>query len=270
MNILLNEKDLCIQETYQPDKKTLITSASDVENIKPFVSLNLFTAQNLHGAHKPTLIPASGKAIITYVISGEAAYTDSTGKRGILKKDGWSWVISGSGIWHSMEPITDDYRGLELVIALSPALENSAPQSAYLNPEVSAQRDTAQVLIGWHGKQRSQFAIPSLTNYLVVHLNAQQTWCYDLPLNHQFAWVAVVSGSVETRAGEPLSESFMVTNRPTEKIELHALTDSILVLGSALEFAYDLVFQKDSVHTSIEALDLGVKGISAAAKSFPR
>lgn len=273
MNISLKDIYRFMEDPYQQDKNNLITAESDLEKIKPFISLELFTArtmpgENSPGASQPTLTPASGKAIITYVVSGEAAYSDSTGKRGILKKDGWSWVITGSGIWYSIEPITSDYVGVQLCIALSPALENSPPQCAYLDPVLTAQDDPAQLLIGWHGKNRSTFAIPSLMNYLVVHLNAQQRWRYELPLNHQFAWVAVVSGRVETTEGEIHPNSVTVFSRPVAKIEFHALADSILVLGSSAEFGHDLIFQNGSVHTSTEALHLGFKGISEARKTL--
>jgi redox-sensitive bicupin YhaK (pirin superfamily) len=271
MNISPKDIKRSTEDSYLQDKDNLISSHSDAEKIKPFLSLKRFTASTKPGENQPspnqaTLAPASGQAIITYVIAGEAEYSDSTGKRGILKKDGWSWVIAGSGIWHSIEPITSDYVGVQVSIALSPALENSPPQSAYLNPELTTRADPAQVLIGWHGKNRSQFAIPSLTNYFVVHLKAWQRWSYEFPLNHQFAWAAVVSGQVKAGAGEPLPNSVTVFSRPAEKIDFHALTDSILVLGSALEFGHDLISHQGSVHTSTEALQLGLKGISAAAK----
>lgn len=267
MNSLLNEKVLGISEINQQNQHNLIHS-QDAESIKPFISLTRCGAQTIAGktTDSVSFTTASGKAIITYVISGEAAYLDSTGKRGTLKKDGWSWMIAGSGIGYNIEPITHDYLAIELGIALSPALENAAPQSAYLNPEIRTQSDPAQVLIGWHGKQRSHFAIPSLVNYLVVHLNAQQTWCYDLPLNHQFAWIAIISGRLDGSAGELRSDSLTLVRRPQSRIELHAQEDSILMLGSALEFAYDLVSHKNSVHTSPEALQISLQRIAAMEK----
>lgn len=267
MNISPKDLDHQMENSYQQDKDNLITAARALEKIKPFISLKIFTARTQPNV--PTLTSASGQAIITYVIAGEAAYSDSTGKQGKLKKDGWSWVIAGSGIWHSIEPITRDYVGVQVCIALSPALENSPPQSAYLNPELNAQGDDpAQLLIGWHGKNRSDFAIPSQLNYLVVPLKAQQHWSYELPLNHQFAWAAVISGCVTTSDGELLPNSISIFNRPTTTMDFHAQADSIVVLGSSLEFGHDLIFHNSSVHTSTEALQIGFKGISAAGKTL--
>jgi redox-sensitive bicupin YhaK (pirin superfamily) len=266
MNISPKDLARSTEDSYQQDKDNLITSGTDMEKIKPFISLKRFTVRVMSDDNRPKLVPASGQAIITYVIAGEAEYSDSTGKRGILKKDGWSWVIAGSGIWHSIEPITNDYVGVQVCIALSPALENSSPQSAYINPEFTTRADPTQVLIGWYGKNRSQFAIPALTNYFVIHLNAWQRWTYEFPLSHQFAWAAVVSGQVQASAGKPLPGGVTVFSRPTEKIDFHALTDSILVLGSSLEFDHDVIIKNGSVHTSTEALQLGLKGISTAGK----
>jgi redox-sensitive bicupin YhaK (pirin superfamily) len=266
MNTSLNERDSNMEATYLQHKNNLLAAENDVEKIKPFISLNLLSAHSQQG--EPALTPASGQAIITYVIAGEAAYSDSTGKQGRLKKDDWSWVIAGSGIWHSIVPITSDYIGVQVCIALSPALENSPPQSAYLHPELNAPGDDpAKLLIGWHGKNRSDFAIPSQLNYLVVPLKAQQRWSYELPLNHQFAWVAVISGHLATSKGEMLPNSLGIVNRPTAKMDFHAQVDSILVLGSSLEFGHDLIVHQGSVHTSSEALQIGCKGISAAGKA---
>jgi hypothetical protein len=51
-------------------------------------------------------------------------------------------------------------------------------------------------------------------------------------------------------------------------MDFHAQVDSILVLGSSLEFGHDLIFHNSSVHTSTEALQIGCEGISAASKTW--
>ena len=82
MNSLLNEKVLGTSEINQQNQHNLIHS-QDADSIKPFISLTRFDAQTIAGksADNASFTTASGKAIITYVISGEAAYSDSTGKR---------------------------------------------------------------------------------------------------------------------------------------------------------------------------------------------
>jgi redox-sensitive bicupin YhaK (pirin superfamily) len=267
MTTSTNDSNSNMEATYLQHKNNVFAAESDIEKIKPFISLNLLSAQSQQG--EPALTPASGQAIITYVIAGEAAYSDSTGKQGRLQKDGWAWVIAGAGIWHSITPVTRDFIAVQMCIALSPALENSPPQSAYLHAEPNAiDGDPAKLLIGWHGKKRSDFAIPSQLNYLVVPLKAEQHWSYELPLNHQFAWVAVVSGLVTTSEGKTLPQGVNIFNRRTAKMDFHARTDAVIVLGSSLEFGHDLIIQNSSVHTSTEALQIGYKGISAAEKHY--
>lgn len=261
-----------MDDTYQQDKDSWITQP-DLAHIKPFISLKYLAGRNVTETNRATLTPASGQAIITYVISGEADYSDSTGKHGVLKPDGWSWVISGAGIWYSLAPRTKDYMAVQLCIALSPALENAPPQCAYINTddfteEKPAEDDPAQVLIGWHGKSRSKFAVPALLNYLVVHLEAGQTWNYEFPLNHNFAWMAIISGRLLAAKHEILPNTVTIFKRPTEKIECRAVTGSIVVVGSSADFDHDLISQHGSVHTSIDALRLGLKGISDAEKNL--
>ncbi len=278
MNTSLKDMYPDLGASVQQDKDNLIKTLSNLEKIKPFISLKIFTSQaannktsskkNSSSENQTNLIAASGQAILTYVVAGEAAYSDSTGKRGILKKNGWSWVIAGSGICYSIEPLTSDYVGVQVCIALSPALENSPAQSAWLEPVAKLPNDPVQVLIGWHDKSRSKFAVPSQVNYFVVHLKAHQRWRYELPLNHKFAWMGLVSGQLQTSAGEAQPQDVNIFNRTDEKIEFHALADSILVLGSSMEFGYDLMFQQNSVHTSTEALLLGLKGIAEAKRVF--
>jgi redox-sensitive bicupin YhaK (pirin superfamily) len=259
-NPLPDQHDLPVNP-HQQDKDNLFAALDDINKLKPFVSFAAITAPI--GKQQADFTPASGQAIIVYVVAGEATYSDSTGKRGTLKQGGWCWIISGSGIWYSIEPTTPDFHSVQLRIALTPALENSPPQSAYLEPELVA---PSQLLLGWHGRSRSKFACPSQVNYLIVRLNSHQDWDYELPLDHKFAWVAVISGEVTTTSGKILSGQIKLFNRPITKIEIRAHVGSILAVGSSMEFGYDLTFHDhSSIHTAREALKQGLLGIAAAA-----
>lgn len=258
MNSSQNNLSPVVKENFTHSQDNVTNILADAANIQPFVSLKYLT--------NPTNRLASGCAIITYVISGEAAYADTTGKCGTLKKNEWSWIIAGSGIGYSITPTTPEFLAVQVCIALSPALENSAPQSAYQASAKTTRENPVEVLIGWHGLSRGEFAYPSLVNYFVVHLKSQQQWKFELPLNHQFSWAAVVSGHVQTADGKNLSNQANRLDQPSRNTLFHALTDSILVLGSSPEFGHDLVFKNDSVHTSQEALHMGLKGIAAAEK----
>lgn len=238
------------------------------EKMKPFVSLKLLRAGSDAKISQAALMPASGQAIITYLIAGQAIYSDSTGKRGALTQDGWSWVISGAGVVSKLEPITSDYLAIQLCIALTPAMENSLPQSAYLNADEMEREGPAQVLIGWHGNHRGKFALPSLMNYVVVHLKARQTWHYEVSTNHHFAWVFLVGGGLATAEGEVTANKITILNRTSEKIRLCATADAVFVIGSSQDFMHDLIFQKNSVHTSREALQLSLETLADLEESL--
>lgn len=249
------------------DKRNLFWQKYALETLQPFVSLQILSAADI-GKTGTSSTATSGKAIITYIISGEAVYADSTGKRGRLQKDGWSWVISGNGICYSLEALTADFLCVQLDIALSPALENSVPQSTYLDSSATMSDKQARVLIGWYENDRSQFAIPSHVNYLVVHLKAGEHWAYELPLNHKFSWAYVVTGDIKTAFGNQFAGDIVYVDRDGDKFSASALANSILLVGSAMEFGYDLVFQGDSVHTSPESLQQSIQGIADAKKAM--
>lgn len=260
MNVSQNNLSPVSDMTYQHSENNLIGRLADATTLSPFISLKYLT--------NATKTCASGSAIITYVVSGEAIYSDSTGKSGKLKKNEWSWILAGSGIGYSLTPKTLDYLAIEMCIALSPALENAAPQSAYQAATTRTQKNPVEVLMGWNGNNRGEFAYPSLINYFVIHLKAQQQWTFELPLNHQFSWAAIVSGHVQTAEGKNLHNHAALLDQSSRKTVFHALSDSTLILGSSPEFGYDLVFHNNSVHTSPEALLLGLKGIATAEKNF--
>ncbi len=221
-----------------------------LEALKPFVSLEILSAHDLHNAGTIS----SGTAVITYVLAGEALFSDSTGNSDTLKQEDWSWVISGNGIRNSIEPLTPNFKCIQVGIALSPALENSSPQSRYVRIGTAPFHKQVRILIGWYEQDRSQFAFPAGANYLAVHLKSGDSWSYDLPLNHKFSWAFVVSGQVKTNSRKHNPGELIYTARGDDKLSVRASEDSVLVVGSAIEFGYDLVFHESSVHTSPESL----------------
>jgi redox-sensitive bicupin YhaK (pirin superfamily) len=250
------------------DSGNLIAQQHLCEKMKPFLSLKLIGANTTHDQHRNDLVYSSGQAIITYVLSGQAAYADSTGKRGLLKQGGLSWVLSGAGVWSHMEPATENYLAIELCVALAPALEHSPPQSAWLDAAWVEREGPAALLIGWFGDNKGAFTLPSLMNYAVVNLQARQEWHYTLPANHSVVWVLVVNGSLITEAGEVAANHIVLLEPESRNIRLQATTDSIVVVGSSQTFDHDLMSQENSVHTSSDALRLGRARLSELAASL--
>lgn len=239
-------------------EKNVFFRAQALESIQPFVSLEIISARDLGTSS----VLISGTAVITYVLAGEALFSDSTGRNGTLKKDDWSWVISGNGIRSFMEALTPDFKCIQLKIALSPALENSAPQSQYIRMPDALFNVQVRLLLGWHEQDRSQFAFPAGTNYLAIHLKVGESWSYDLPLNHKFSWACVASGQIKTNSGKHKPGDLIYLERDSDKLSVRALVDSVLFVGSAIEFGYDLVFHEYSVHTSPESLQRALVGKS--------
>lgn len=262
MQTMLREINSASQKFTQYDHGNLIAQQHPDQKMKPFVALKLLSASSSARINQLTAMPSSGQAIITYIISGQALYSDSTGKHGTLMQDDWSWVISGTGVVSRLEPITSDYLAIQLCIALTPAMETSVPQSAYINSEPMERESPAQVLIGWHRHQSGVFTLPSLMNYLVVHLHSDQSWNYEVPINHRLVWVLVVRGSLVTPEGEIKANRITMLSATREKIKLRATADAIFVVGSCQEFMYDLICTKNSVHTSHEALHLGLQKLA--------
>lgn len=247
-----------LEKFTQCDSGNLIAQQNLSEKIKPFLSLKLIGAGQASDLQQDDLVYASGRATITYVISGQAVYADSTGKRGLLKQGGLSWVLSGAGAWSQITPATNNYLALELSVALAPALENSPTQSAWLDANLIERDGPAGLLVGWFGENKGNFTLPSLMNYALVNLRARQDWSYELPANHRVVWVFVISGALMAAEGEIAANQIRVLDGSSGKIKVRATAGSLFVVGSSQEFAHDLIAHKNSVHTSTDALQLGL------------
>jgi redox-sensitive bicupin YhaK (pirin superfamily) len=252
----------------QYDSGNLIALQNLSKGIQPFLSLKLIGAGPASDSEQNAPVFTSGQALVTYVIAGQAAYEDSTGKRGLLKQGGLSWVLSGGGMWSCIEPVTTNYLAIELCVALAPALENSPPQSAWLDENAIERAGPASLFVGWFGEGRGNFTLPSLMNYALVQLRAQQEWSYPLPANHSVCWVFVVKGSLEADAGKIAANKITLLNCARGKTRLRATADAVFVVGSSQAFGHDLISLNNSVHTSPEALRLGMSRLAALEQSL--
>jgi len=246
------------EKLVQYDSGNIIAQQHFREAINPFLSLKLVGANPARAAQATDPVFASGQATITYVLAGHAVYEDSTGKRGLLKQGDVSWVLSGSGMWSRIEPTAKNYFAIELRVALAPALENSPPQSAWLDAGLVERQGPAALLIGWFGESRANFTLPSLMNCAVIKLSARQEWCYELPTNHSLVWVFVVNGALATAEGEIAANKMLLLNGQDGKIALSASADAVFVVGSSQAFGHDLMARQDSVHTSLDAMKMGI------------
>jgi redox-sensitive bicupin YhaK (pirin superfamily) len=225
------------------------------EILKPFVFLDLFDHEG--SAFNGTLHPHSGIATLTYVAEGAVTYIDPNGERGTLRAGGVEWMQAGRGMWHGGGlDQSGRTRGFQLWIALPPELELGPTISLFQPPDEVRREGPARVLLGSYRATSSAIESPASINYLALHLNAGQRWCYAPPAGHTVLWAAVASGTVS--APDMLRGGDLAVFAPSnEPIEFEALADSELVLGSAAPHEHDLVTGYYSVHTSAEALRNG-------------
>lgn len=237
---------------------TRLVSPGDLgEFLKPFVFLDLFGFKPTPGHKGFGMHPHSGIATLTYMIEGEVAYEDTTGKSGVLPAGGVEWMRAGNGVWHTGAPVGDSpVLGFQLWVALPAADENAHAQSLYLAPSQIPQEGPALVLLGRHGSAQSAIPAPASVNYLAVRLQDGERWRYTPPAGHTVAWVAVSAGRLD--AGGPVDAGELAVFEESGKaINFVAHGETAFVLGSAVKHPHDLVMGHYSVHTSQEGLARG-------------
>jgi redox-sensitive bicupin YhaK (pirin superfamily) len=200
---------------------------------------------------------------LTYVAEGMVSYVDPDNTEGVLPAGGVEWMQAGRGMWHDGGIAhTGRTRGFQLWIALPPHLELGPTRGLYQGPEDVPVVGPVRVLLGSHGDAASAIPAPSPINYLAVRLRAGERWRYQPPAGHTVLWLAVASGAVA--APDELRRGELVAFEPSNQaIELTALTDTELVLGSAVPHDHELVLGYYSVHTTPAALRDGEAQIAA-------
>jgi redox-sensitive bicupin YhaK (pirin superfamily) len=248
---------------------TRLMSPSDFgELLKPFVFLDLFDYEG--PPFKMGLHPHSGIATLTYVAEGAVSYIDPDDVRGTLSAGGVEWMQAGRGMWHGGGlDKAGRTRGFQLWIALPPQLELGPTLSIYQGAEEVPEDGPVRVLLGSYGNAASTIESPSPINYLAVRLKSGERWRYQPPAGHTVLWTAIASGVV--LAPDRLRQGDLAAfESSSEAVELEALTDTELVLGSAAPHNHDLVLGYYSVHTSANALHDGEAQISSIKKLLVR
>ena len=235
-----------------------LVSPSDLgEVLKPFVFLDLNSFSPGLGSQGFAMHPHSGIATLTFVMTGNLRYEDTTGKKGVLLAGGVEWMRSGNGVWHIGAPVGDSpMSGFQLWVALPAAEENGHAESVYLAPLDVPHDGPARVLLGSYGKARSPIPAPSGMNYLAVSLKNGERWRYAPPAGHTVAWLAVSAGRLDVNGMVGTGE-LAVFEESEQVIDCVAHGDTSFVLGSAVKHPHDLVMGYYSVHTSKAALEKG-------------
>src|SRR5258706_3245000 len=114
-----------------------LVSPSDVgELIKPFVFLDYFEAEP-HAGPNFGFHPHSGIATVSVILGGQVSYEESTGVKGTLQAGDVEWMRASGGGWHTGGMVgTERVKGDQLLLAVSPELENGPPQNPYIGQDL--------------------------------------------------------------------------------------------------------------------------------------
>ncbi len=234
------------------------------ELLKPFVFLDYFETQNLHGPGMADH-PHSGLATHTTLLQGSVDYRDSTGKSGRLSPGSIEWMQAGGGVWHGADLVPGErVRGYQLWVALPESLEHRPARSEYLEPDAIPTDGRVRVLLGNHGTLRSPIVDVSPITYLHVRLQDGETWHYQPPGLHEVARLAVNEGNLHV-GRLVIARQLAVFEEGNGVIELRAEGATEFVLGTAAKHPHPLVCGSYSVHTSERALRIGEQGIREVA-----
>jgi redox-sensitive bicupin YhaK (pirin superfamily) len=236
--------------------------------LKPFVFLDFFEASPDNfpkfGYH-----PHSGIATVTFTITGDNFYEETSGQTGLLHAGDVEWMSAAGGVWHRGGPMGQDpVKGFQLWIALPPGEELSAPHSQYLRKDAVPTIGPARVLLGRYGSAVSPIESTSSINYIAVDLKAGECWVYETPVGHDVAFVAVHTGKLRQN-GEAIDKGELaIFEESGEPLVFQAETATGFVLGSAVKHPHPLVTGHYSVHTSAEALRIGEARIDSLGQAL--
>lgn len=247
-----------------------LMSPSDLGRyLKPFVFLDLFAGDMRQLSAAMPLHPHSGIATVTVFTEGDVTYDDPQAGTGTLAFGGVEWMRAGGGVWHGKELSAGRsalMQGFQLWIALPPELENGPVDSQYIEADHMPMAGPAYVILGRHAGAQSPVRAPDGITYLLVRLQAGESWTYAPPSGHSVAWAAVAKGGLSGSA--PIAQGEMALFEPGgEAITLQAGdAGATFVLGSARPHPHPLHLGSYSVHTTAAALAEGEGRITEIAQ----
>ncbi|WP_248741419.1 MULTISPECIES: pirin family protein [unclassified Pseudomonas] len=242
-----------------------LMSPSDLgQLIKPFVFLDLFEGEASF-IHNMPMHPHSGIATVTVITEGNLRFEDAGSGKGMIDYGGVEWMRAGGGVWHGKEMsvgTSQRIQGFQLWVALPPELENASVDSQYLESSAMPETGPARVILGVHQGVQSPVRAPAGINYLLVTLNAGETWTYAPPKGHESLWLSVSRGLLATP--DLVSAGEMAVFEPGNgAVTLKALRDgTVFVIGSAQPHPHELALGNYSVHTNPQALQEGEEKIA--------
>jgi redox-sensitive bicupin YhaK (pirin superfamily) len=248
---------------------TRVVSPSGLgETLKPFVFLDYVDAGAGADSEVP-FHPHSGIATLTYLLSGDVSYEDTTGQAGIVEAGGLEWMQAGGGAWHRGGAANASrLHGFQLWVALPPDSEDSAPRGLYIAPSQVPQVGPARVLLGRLGSQAGPIPTPSPMDYFHVRLKDGQRWQYTPPQGYDTRWVLVHAGALEVQDGTRLCRELAIFREDTPTLDFIAHGETSFMLGAAPKHDFPLVLGPYSVHTNPTSLSMGFQRIREAGRAL--
>jgi redox-sensitive bicupin YhaK (pirin superfamily) len=242
----------------------LIDPSTLGHDLKPFVFLDFFNAP-VHRGFGFGMHPHSGIATLTWQPGCDVRYEDTTGQNGVLKAGGLEWMNSGGGVWHQGSFDTDGQAtGFQLWVAMPPRVEDGEASGQYVPPEdVQAVKFPAgelRVLLGECEVQdtavRSSIDPHQDMHYLVLTLNPNASWRWDIPVHHDVSWAFPFEGSL-IRNGQPETLNLLTFGAGSGLNLIAGPSGARVIMGSARKHEHPLIMGPSSVHTSEASLLAG-------------
>ena len=260
-----------IEQRHQGNRHGIIRrliSPEDLgQRLKPFIFLDYINtnAQERFGFG---FHPHSGIATLTYQQGADVEYEDTAGQKGVVEAGGLEWMQAGGGVWHQgyIQP-KGTITGFQLWIALPPGIEDGVSQGLYIPPDAVPIVDNVKVLLGEYGQKNSPIAAPSPMHYFDLKLAKNEHWLYHPPTNHGVAWCFVYQGAVLV-SDETVSNELVIFDEAHGAIEMNALSDAKVLIGTAVKHAYPLVLGSSSVHTNATSLKQGLRRIEEIGQTL--
>ncbi len=167
--------------------------------------------------------PTHGHAdmeIVTYVIEGALAHTDSSGGEGIIRPHEVQRMSAGKGIRHSEANASDTEQVHLLQIWLLPEIEGITPgyEQKYFTPE---EKQGKLKLVASRGGDDDSVKINQDVRLYASILASGETVSHHLAENRH-AWIQIVKGSLELN-GETLNASDGAAISEENLLEIKAL-----------------------------------------------
>ena len=185
--------------------------------------------------------PHIGLATVTYLFVGRQVHRDSIGTVQTIEPGAVNWMTAGRGIVHSERTHADDRghardaHGLQLWVALPPALEDCAPAFQHVPaadiPELAvAPGVTARVLVGQAWAHASPVRTATETLYLDITLAAHASVQLP-PIAPEMAVYGIDHGHVLDGEALPASEMVVLPARRAAAISAGAAGARLVVIG---------------------------------------